>query len=237
MHKAESKPKTDESLEELQSELIRLQRQFRLLEDDRRAYKEETEYILKKQQDSIKSLNAEHDELMKETRLAGSVKNQNVDRKNIDLLRELLKEEHKVKEDLDIHNNRMKHVNRKISSLKSTTEMFRKNMGGCNASESRSKAMIKLNRVMENRLNEGNVKFNKALRKNIELREEINHINEQRKRFAELQAKLTKIMQTGKEEKDLLIEKSTLLFNRYKIVVYAVILRVVAQRIVNEGII
>lgn len=215
MHKTESKPKSDESLEELQAELVRLQRQFRLLEDDRRAYKDETEYMLKKQQDTIKSLNAEHEELMKEARLAGSVKNQKFDRKNISTLRDLLNEEDKVKEDFQIQNNKLKHVDRKISDLNSTMETFRKNMGGCQASESRCKAMIKLNRVMENRLNEGNIKFNIALAKNVDMRVEINHINEQRKRFAELQNKLTKILQAGKEEKDLLIEKSTLLFNRY----------------------
>lgn len=96
-------------------------------------------------------------------------------------------------------------------------DAFRKRMGGCNASELRCKAMLKQNRVMENRLNEANVKFNAALSGNRALREEINHINVQRARFIELQQKLQKLLVKGKVEKDRLIVQSTLLFNRYKV--------------------
>ncbi|MEO0686427.1 MAG: hypothetical protein AAFY76_15650 [Cyanobacteria bacterium J06649_11] len=105
-------------------------------------------------------------------------------------------------------------VNRKIKAMKQAMDAFRKRMGGCNASGLRCKAMLKQNRVMENRLNKANVKFNAALAENGKLREEINHINVQRTRFIELQQKLQKLLITGKGEKDRLIEQSTLLFNR-----------------------
>ena len=206
--------RADETVEELQAELLRLQRQFRLLEEDRRAYREETEYVLRKQRDSINNLNEEYTDLDKEYKLASSVKNKNFDRQNVDQLRKLLEDEEEVKVVMQAEIQSNAEVTRKIKEMKQTIHAFRKKMGGCNASGLRCKAMIKQNRVMENRLNKGSVKFNTALSENSKLREEINHINAQRSRFTELQQKLSKVMNNGKEEKDNLIEQSTLLFNR-----------------------
>ena len=53
--------------------------------------------MLKKQRDSIKSLNVEHDDLKKDYKLAGSVKNKTVDRNNVGRLQQLLQDEENVK--------------------------------------------------------------------------------------------------------------------------------------------
>ncbi|XP_066922490.1 coiled-coil domain-containing protein 63-like [Clytia hemisphaerica] len=203
----------DETQEELQAELIRLQRQYRLLEEDRRTYREETEYVLKKQRDSFTSLNNEHDDLKTDYKLASSRKNKSFDKENIEQLRKLLDDEEDVKVAMEAQMSFEKEINRKIKKTKQKMDAFRKDMGGCQATAIRCKTIIKQNRVMENRLNEANVKFNTALAKNKELREEINHINVQRARFTELQQKLHKHLVKGKGEKNHLIEQSTLLFN------------------------
>ena len=111
-------------------------------------------------------------------------------------------------------------VNRKTKAIKQAMDAFRKRIGGCSASRLRCKSVSKQNGVMENRLNEANIKFNKALAKNKKLREEINHINVQRTRFIELQQKLHKLLLKGKQDKNKLIEQSTLLFNRYEWFMY-----------------
>jgi len=165
----EEKTVTDETIEELQAELLRLQRQFRLLEEDRRAYREETEYVLRKQRDSINNLNEEHTDLDKEYKLASSAKNQNFDRQNVDKLRILLEEEEEVKVAMRAEMQSNTELTRKIKDIKQTVHAFRKKMGGCNASGLRCKAMIKQNRVMENRLNKASVKFNTALSENSSL--------------------------------------------------------------------
>ena len=214
MPKAESKGKPDEAIEDIQAELLRLQRQFRLLEDDRRAYRQEAEYWLRKQKETIHNLNLEHDELAKEHKLAASIKNQNCDAENTEKLRDFLAEEKLAKCALEDMDSKLDQVNREIKDMSNETDQLRQSMGGCKESESRCKAMKKLNRVMENRLNEANIKFNTALAGNSEMRQEIDHINIQRNRFESLHKKLTKMFQTGKEEKDFLIESSTALFNR-----------------------
>ena len=205
----------DETQEELQAELLRLQRQYRLLEEDRRTYREETEYVLKKQRDSFESLNNEHEDLKTDYKLASSGKNKSFDKGNIEQLRKLLDDEEDVKVAMEAQMSFDKEINRKIKKMKQKMDAFRKDMGGCQATSIRCKTIIKQNRVMENRLNEANIKFNTALAKNKELREEINHINVQRARFTELQQKLQKHLVKGKAEKNHLIEQSTLLFNRY----------------------
>ena len=53
--------------------------------------------MLKKQRNSIESLNGEHDDLKKDYKLAGSVKNKTLDRNNVDRLQQLLEAEENVK--------------------------------------------------------------------------------------------------------------------------------------------
>ena len=215
MRKEESKPKQDEqTIDDLQAELIRLQRCFRLLEDDRRSYRQESEYQLRKQNETIRNLKLEHEELAKESKLADSIKNQNADTENKQILRQLLDEEDKVNAELIEENEKLNAVSSEIKALLGKTDILHKNMGGCKESERKCKAMIKLISVMENRLNAANIKFNVALSQNSEMRQEIDHINKQKNRFKDLHTKLTKMFPTGKEEKEFLIENSTVLFNR-----------------------
>lgn len=214
MKKENSKSKQDEvSVEDLQAELLRLQRQFRLLEDDRRSYREESKHTLQKQRDSISNLNVEHEDLAKDYKLAASIKNQSADAENTEILRNLSREEDTVFASMTKVNEENKILDKKIKGLMNNIEMVRKDMGGCKESERRCIDMIKLNRVMENRLNDSNVKFNTALAENSEMRQEIEHINKQRNHFQDLHKKLTKVFEAGKEEKDCLIESSTTQFN------------------------
>lgn len=214
MRKEEKETKPDELVEDLQAEHLRLQRQFRLLEDDRRVYREETEYSLRKQRETIRNLKIEHEELAKEDKLAGSVKNQTFDARNTETLRGLLDEEDSARKAFLEQSSRLNMVNTEIKRLQKKMETQRNAMGGCKESERRCKAIIKLISVMENRLNKGNIKFNTALAENHKMRQEIDHINVQRKRFEDLHKKLSKMFRSGKESKDYLLGSATSLFNK-----------------------
>ena len=150
----------DESAEEQQAELIKLQRQFRLLEDDRRAYREEAEHILKKQKDTIANLTLEHEELEKDNKLAGSQRNQTSDAGNTSKLHSLLHEEELTAKDTVEENERLRIVEKKIGNMRKKVDSLRSEMGGVKESERRCKMMQKLNRVMENRLNKVCLKHN-----------------------------------------------------------------------------
>ena len=207
----EEKP-MDESLDDLQAELLRLQRQFSLLEEDRRAFKEETEHALQKQKETIGNLQFEHEELSKDIRLSGSLTNQISDAKNTATLRLLLDDEDEAKRIAKEQHQKLKSVNKKIKLQLQAMDAHRKKLGGCKDSERKRKAMIKSKRVMENRLNEANIKYNIALGRNSSLRQDIDHVNAQRKRFQDLKQKLSSIFGTGREEKDSLIDNANAFF-------------------------
>lgn len=59
-----------------EQELLRLQQEYRIMEGDRKAYSEESQYIIHKQRVAIEALQTENEELMKDCRLAGSQTNQ-----------------------------------------------------------------------------------------------------------------------------------------------------------------
>lgn len=200
-------------MEDLRAELLRLQRQFRLLEDDRNAYREETEYSLSKQRETIKVLNDEHDELAKDNKLAGSTRVKNDDAENTEKLIGLLHEEANVKVNMADQKVKLDTVNRNIGDLLTSSDAKRKKMGGCKESERKTKEMNKMRMVMENRLNEASKKFNMALAENNKMRQEIDHIKIQRKKFDDLHKKLTSMFNGKKKEKDSLIGTATALFN------------------------
>ena len=199
--------------EDLQAELLRLQRQFRLLEDDRRAYREETEYALQKQRETIKVLNEEHGELAKDNKLAGGTKVQNFDAENTQTLKKLLEEERLTKLAFNEHKVKLENVNHHIEDLLQLSDVQRMQMGGCKESERTTKEMNKMIMVMENRLNEANKKFNAALAENNKMRQEIDDINIQRRKFEDLHRKLTTMFKDKNGERDFLIETATCLFN------------------------
>ena len=91
----ESKIKDDaaETRAELQAELTKLQRQYRLLVDDRKSYRNETEHMLKRQHQEITSLMREEGDLMKDMNLVTQRSNHVADTKILDELRYLLKTE------------------------------------------------------------------------------------------------------------------------------------------------
>lgn len=105
----ESKIKEDsaEVTAELESELVRLQRQYRLLEDDRKAYRHETEHTLKRQRQVIASLMSEEDDLMKDMNLVTQKSNVLADKKTLEELRSLLKSEDAVKSAIEDENSKL----------------------------------------------------------------------------------------------------------------------------------
>jgi len=212
MRKEESNVSQD-TTEDLKAEYIRLQRQFRLLQDDRNTFREETEYLLKKQRETINVLNEEHCELAKDNKLAGGTKVKNVDKENTQMLKNLLEDEKLTKVTFGEKRQKLENVNREIKGLLSTSDVQRQHMGGCKESERKTKEMNKMIMVMENRLNEGNKKFNISLAENNKMRQEIDHIHIQRRKFEDLHKKLTSMFRAKKKEKDYLIETATTLFN------------------------
>ena len=69
-----------------EQELLKLQRQYRIMEGDRAAYTEESQNVIRKQKYQIGQLETEKQELLKELRLAESRSNQIMDEDHTDTL-------------------------------------------------------------------------------------------------------------------------------------------------------
>lgn len=183
-----------------EQELAKLQRQYRIIEGDRRAYSEETQNQIRKQTEAIQSLEKENAELVKDNTLAGSLQNQSQDRTNTDKLNGLLNKEDDLKLQLDEVNDDIKGLDDQIRLMEKKTKQQRKNMGGVHSSHLQNKRTQKYIRVLENRLDKAKVDFNSCLSENGKLRETFDHMRVEKKTFDTIRLKLEKELVENKQK-------------------------------------
>lgn len=183
-----------------EQELAKLQRQYRIIEGDRRAYSEETQNQIRKQTEAIQSLEKENEELMKDNTLAGSLQNQSQDRTNTDKLNSLLSKEDDIKLQLDEVNDDIKRLDDQIRVMEKKTKQQRKNMGGVHSSHLQNKRTQKYIRVLENRLDKAKIDFNSCLSENGKLRETFDHMRVEKKTFDTIRLKLEKELAENKQK-------------------------------------
>lgn len=183
-----------------EQELAKLQRQYRIIEGDRRAYSEETQNQIRKQTEAIQSLEKENEELMKDNTLAGSLQNQSQDRTNTDKLNSLLNKEDDLKLQLDEVNDDIRRLDDQIRLMEKKTKQQRKNMGGVHSSHLQNKRTQKYIRVLENRLDKAKVDFNSCLSENGKLRETFDHMRVEKKTFDTIRLKLEKELVENKQK-------------------------------------
>ncbi|KAK3087593.1 hypothetical protein FSP39_007948 [Pinctada imbricata] len=211
-----------------EQELIKLQRQYRIMEGDRAAYTEESQNLIRKQKAEIAQLEEEKQELLKELRLAESRKNQNQDENNTDTLVVLAEAKGKCLKfglfdftvlrsvcaedyDTEISEEKKLHVelDAKIREWEKKIKVQHKNMGGIHMSSQHTVQTQKTIRTLENRLDQSKKGFNGILTTNARYRNEIESLRVERNRFDNLYKKLDKELTSLRREKGELIESST----------------------------
>nr|KAG5696204.1 hypothetical protein BaRGS_021689 [Batillaria attramentaria] len=187
---------SDGEMEGLQEqELVKLQRQFRIMENDRAAYTEESQNHIRKQKSEIAMLEAEKQELLKELRLAESRSNQTRDEEHTDTLVTLLEAKDEHEKDIEESKKEQKELDAKIREWEQKIKDQQKNMGGVHMSSQHTSQTQKTIRVLENRLDQ--------------LRDEIESLRNEHKRFETLYKKLEKELRACRREMGEVIEKST----------------------------
>lgn len=192
-----------------EAELVRLQRQFRIMENDRSAYTEESQNKIRKQKSEISMLEAEKQELLKELRLAESRTNQQKDEEHTDVLVTLLEAKDEHEKYIEESKKEQEELDQKIREWEMKIKEQQKNMGGSNMSGQHTTNTQKNVRVLENRLDQAKKKFNDCLRTNAQLRDEIESLRNEHKRFETLYKKLEKELRSLRREMGEVIEKST----------------------------
>jgi len=146
---------------------------------------------------------------MKDSKLAGSQQNENKDTVNVDHLNKLLVDEGDMKGHLQKVQDMITSYDIKIKQTEKKISQQRKSMGGVHMSQAKQVALQKHIRVLENRLDQANRKFNHSLSENKDLRSDIDHMRTERTIFQNLYKKLDKNLNDNKDEIAKVIESST----------------------------
>ncbi|XP_070572078.1 coiled-coil domain-containing protein 63-like [Ptychodera flava] len=201
-----SEPEIDGAAE---AELSKLQRQYRIMEGDRKAYNEETQNIIRKQKTEIEALQNEKDDITTDLKLAQSKDNAKKDRDNTRQLENLIQREDEYDALLEIEKEKIADLDMKIREWEKKVSQQNKTMGGVNNGQETHIATQKNIRVLENRLDQATIRFNTLLTKNAELRSTIDHLRQERSLFDSLYKRLSRELGDGRKEIVSVIETAT----------------------------
>lgn len=196
----------------VEAELEELQRRYRIMEGDRKAYAEEVQNVLRKQRSHIEKLAKENlslkQELSLETRAAamgGAVR--------------LSSQINKMTESGDSFARRIELERQRTSQLEEQLRQMhdlllkqRTAMGGIYAPAESDSAVEKQVRVLENRLDKSLIKFNEGIAGNKEMRETIDNLRRERIVFDQLYKKLQRELAEKKRSMAEIIEQANVAY-------------------------
>nr|ACJ15285.1 axonemal protein 66.0 [Haliotis asinina] len=205
------RPDSGEDLGEegtLRQELARLQRQLRLLEGDRRAYTEETCNVLMKQKSVIRALQQENGEMTTVLRLSQSDRNEMKDEGNTARLQELTEAADTLNSQCDTERSKIAQLQSELVRVKKDI-CHQRSLNGSKSGPIMYKMMLKKTEVIENRHDKAMVKFNNQLAVNTRLREEIDHLRQEKSVFDLLFRKLNTDLEDYRKDMSLIIEEAS----------------------------
>jgi len=206
------KKKKDEDRKPIEQEIAELQRKFRVLENDKRAYSEDSQGIIRKQRATIEKLTRENRKMkaeMNETRNSSSTQVEaRIANEKVNKLTEL-SEQLQVKMETEAANAKslteaMNDTNKKIFETREDMAQH----GGVKASLENAKAVQKQIRILENRLDKALQKFNESIEANRLLREQIDTLRRERVVFDDIYKKLDNELHSKKKEMANIIEQA-----------------------------
>nr|XP_033481905.1 coiled-coil domain-containing protein 114 isoform X3 [Epinephelus lanceolatus] len=193
-----------------ESEIAKLQRQFRIMEGDRQAYSIQAREQIRKQQQEIENLLKEQKELHRNLGACKSVSRQQQDSEDTRSLRALLEQRDMIEEELDKERQCQKELEKEIANMEMKLAGLRK---GEISTGDRQKSELgrtqKAIRTLEYKLNRALTRFNEQLTKNSHLREEMQILHIERARFLQLHNRLDKELQDVRKKIGEIVNLST----------------------------
>ncbi|KAI9017712.1 hypothetical protein BC832DRAFT_44214 [Gaertneriomyces semiglobifer] len=190
-------------------ELQRLQRQYRIMEGDRKAYSEESRLLIAKQRASIEKLKHENQYLLEELNL--------LEQRSQERYKKGMKSKRaeSIAEEGESYNRKIRYLMTEVAELDNALaaldkeiEQQRSDLGGVNAASENSAAIQKQIRILENRLDKALVKFNKSLAVNKKLRGTIDNLRRERAVFDNIYRKFERELADQKKAMADIIEAS-----------------------------
>jgi chromosome segregation ATPase len=204
--------KKDEDRKPIEEEIAELQRKFRCLENDKRAYSEDSQGIIRKQRATIEKLTRENRKMkseVNENRGSGGSHAEN--RMAHETIGKLGDSKDTLLNAMDQIGDENKELSEQLDTTAKKIFSIREEMcahGGVNAALENTKAVQKQIRVLENRLDKSLQKFNDAIAANKVLREQIDTLRRERLVFDEIYRKLENELSQKKKEMANIIEQA-----------------------------
>ncbi|XP_058848924.1 coiled-coil domain-containing protein 114 [Acipenser ruthenus] len=202
---------SDVDVEGIDTELSKLQRQFRIMEGDRQAYSIESQELMRKQLAEIEALESEHSNFMKNLRLSESRVNRQRDQNNKESLLCMLEYKDDLEEQLGWERQGLRQLDQEIRCWERRLQEQRRETGGCQEGQQQQQQLqtLRTKRTLENRLDRALTRFSTQLVKNGQLREELETLRVERVRFEQLHRKLERELQATRKEIGAVIDVST----------------------------
>lgn len=191
-----------------QQELMQLQREYRHMELNRRAYAEESQSLLRKQQATIDKLRKDNESLKNEIALVLRSTNKTMSSLQLDTLQSLNEQGDTYAMSIDVEQKNIAILEEQIQIMRQKVLQQRRAMGGVNASKENHYMIEKQIRILENRLDKSLIKFNEAIAYNKKLRDNIDDLRRERVVFENVYRKMERELQDKKKQMAEIIELS-----------------------------
>mmetsp|Transcript_85717 Transcript_85717/g.125444 ORF Transcript_85717/g.125444 Transcript_85717/m.125444 type:complete len:547 (+) Transcript_85717:23-1663(+) len=190
--------------------LAALHRSYKMMENDKVRYMEESKNIIKRQTQAIEKVKKENERLKEqvESETRNRSDNSAVQSHALRLADQAEGYKHKI----EIEQRRLEELDKQHKIMQVKVLESQVNSGGKDASKQQDMKTTKQIRILENRLDHALVRFNEALAVNKQLREEIDHLRRERVVFDNINSKLAKELHEKKKEMALIIEQSNIAY-------------------------
>ncbi|XP_028301889.1 coiled-coil domain-containing protein 114 [Gouania willdenowi] len=193
-----------------ESEIARLQRQFRIMEGDRQAYNLQAREQIRKQQQEIEKLLKEQEELNRNLNVCKSSTRLQQDSEDTQRLQLLLKQKDDLEEDLEKERQCHKEMQKQITCMEMmVAEQKKTGSRDSDSPKSDDRQTQKAVQTLEYKLDRSLTRFNEQLAKNSHVREELQTLHHERLRFQQLHNKLNKELQEHRKKIGEMINLST----------------------------
>lgn len=182
--------------------IAELQRKIRFSSNDIKTYTEDVQGKIKKQRSQINKLKKDNQGLKEE--LSNMQKSR--EPRPMTRVSSIIDTPEAFQEKIDIESKKLKELDANIKIIQEKLFKQREQIGGINASRDNANALNKQLRILENRLDKANQKFNEAIAQNKVLREEIDNLRRERVIFDNIYQNLEKELQNKRKDMANIIE-------------------------------
>ncbi|XP_075771356.1 outer dynein arm-docking complex subunit 1 [Pelodiscus sinensis] len=192
-----------------ESELAKLQRQFRLLEGDRHAYALQSQGTIRKQLADLQRLEKEREGLLWKLRVAQGRANRQREQEQAGSLRALLQHQDQVEEQAAAERRTVAQLDQEIRSWEKRLADVAKQAGSVGLSQWHRAQGQRRMRTLENQLDKASARFSSQLTLNASLREELETLRIERGRFEHLYRRLERELQETRKAIGAVIDSSS----------------------------